>query len=458
MACAGIKVIGSYEHCPSAARTARKNLGLEVHEVDILNYDLKNFPTNIDLVVGSPPCTEFSYSNRGGSGNVSDGLRHVVQFLKIVEHVRPHYWAMENVPRLATILFEQRKKYRRFRPFDDLLSKASFEVLDASAYGLPQRRSRCIIGNIPFDLLTDYASKLGKLTLGDAIRVLETDPVRDPNFLLSLPIGQLTEHEKEPSLDWEEQRINREAKQHHPVYNCMAFPDRLDRPVRTITATCTRVSRESVIIPDGERTEAYRRLTLRERALLQGFPVTYQFLGDSAGEKMRLIGNAIPPALSYYVGNAVLDVSVDNLTPLAMNGAISFQAPRFSCITRQDRPGAEYRSDRRFRFAIPGLRFKSGMRFDLRNRIDRGQVSWQIEFYFGPSKDIRQITIDQGLMRRARACRSLREVWKAIEGAYKEAAVRFEDFDPVSLQKSWTTKTQNGSPPVPNNRRSWCTR
>ena len=31
----------------------------------------------------------------------------------------------------------------------------------------------------------------------------------------------------------------------------MSFPDILDKPSRTITSTCTRVSRESIIVKEG---------------------------------------------------------------------------------------------------------------------------------------------------------------------------------------------------------------
>src|SRR3546814_4586174 len=72
----------------------------------------------------------------------------------------------------------------------------------------------------------------------------------------------------------------------------MPFPDPLDRTVRTITATCTRVSRESIIIEQPNTRDSFRRLSIRERATLQGFPITFQFYGASHGQKLRMVGNA----------------------------------------------------------------------------------------------------------------------------------------------------------------------
>jgi DNA (cytosine-5)-methyltransferase 1 len=101
---AGIEVIASYDIWGPANETNRKNNRHPVHKVDVRKLALEDLPTNIDIVVGSPPCTQFSYSNRGGSGDIDDGLTDVVKFLEIVSHVRPKIWAMENVPRLADII------------------------------------------------------------------------------------------------------------------------------------------------------------------------------------------------------------------------------------------------------------------------------------------------------------------------------------------------------------------
>ena len=62
----------------------------------------------------------------------------------------------------------------------------------------------------------------------------------DPHWGISLRHDQMTEMEPELPLNGEQLRMNREAKRFHPVYNDMPFPDSLDRPSRTVTATCTR--------------------------------------------------------------------------------------------------------------------------------------------------------------------------------------------------------------------------
>ena len=67
---AGIDVIRSYEWWDRAADTEQQILGVPVTVCDIRSLQLSELPTDVDIVVGSPPCTQFSYSNRGGWGHI----------------------------------------------------------------------------------------------------------------------------------------------------------------------------------------------------------------------------------------------------------------------------------------------------------------------------------------------------------------------------------------------------
>ena len=93
-----IKVINSYEWWDQAVDTANKNLGKKEKIQDIRQMDFSELKgKKIDIVVGSPPCTQFSYSNRGGSGDIDDGIKDLYQFFKCVEVVKPKFWAMEKL-------------------------------------------------------------------------------------------------------------------------------------------------------------------------------------------------------------------------------------------------------------------------------------------------------------------------------------------------------------------------
>jgi DNA (cytosine-5)-methyltransferase 1 len=63
-----------------------------------------------------------------------------------------------------------------------------------------------------------------------------------------------------------------------------------------MTTRCTTPSCGRFVHPTDDRG-----LTLREAALLQTFPVSYEF-GGNYGEIERQIGNAVPPKLAEGLG------------------------------------------------------------------------------------------------------------------------------------------------------------
>lgn len=392
---AGIDVVASYERWDVANETNFKNNKHLAQTVDIRRLSLSDLPDNIDIVVGSPPCTQFSFSNRGGNGDIEDGLEDIIKFLTIVDHLKPKFWAMENVPRVKKILEHELRPKGLLAKFAHL--KVIPHVVNMEEFGLPQRRQRCIAGNFNYDLLKSYATKTTKRNLGTVIRALATTHVKDPIYGVSLPKEDLGDHITEDSLNAEEVRINMSSKVLHPVYNAMAFPDPLDKSVRTITATCTRVSRESIVIEEPQKPGYYRRLTVRERACLQGFPLTFQFYGKSYGQKLRMVGNAVPPLFSYYVAHALQETVIDKVkAPTEFSNALTLPVPP-AANAIPDRPGASYPLNRKFRFAIPSLRLKSGVRFELANSTISGDTTWRVAFYFGNSKSIQSLRLNQTL-------------------------------------------------------------
>ncbi|MCB1463786.1 MAG: DNA (cytosine-5-)-methyltransferase [Nitratireductor sp.] len=432
---AGVEVVASYEWWQPAVDTHNGNHDGDLKPTDVRQLRPEDLPSNIDLVVGSPPCTEFSYSNRGGGGDLDEGLKDLVRFLDVVEHLKPKFWALENVPRVAQVLERGVKDAEhplyRFRNLG-----MQIEIIDFSEYGTPQSRRRCIAGNIPFDLIKSYRSCLPRRTLGDVIEAIAAKGnIVDPVWGCTLPAAKVTERENEGALNAEELRMNREAKTYHPVYNNMAFPDVMDLPARTVTATCTRVSRESIVI--GDAAAGFRRLSIRERACLQGFPITYQFYARSFPEKAKMVGNAIPPTFTYLVARAAQHVPAEDLVPYAEAGLSLRQPEAAAPVTPPTTEGRIYPVGRSFRAALPGLRFKSGMRFELAN--GRGQQKdWQVRFFFGPSVDIREISLDGDLLAELRKSPLIRTMMMAMGVDFANADQVLKTTTPSDLQAAWS--------------------
>jgi DNA (cytosine-5)-methyltransferase 1 len=431
---AGIEVVASYERWGAANETNFKNNQHQAQTVDIRRLSIGDLPSNIDVVVGSPPCTQFSFSNRGGGGDISDGLEDIVRFLTIVDHLKPRAWVMENVPRVAGILEEELRPKGKLAKFRHLGMAA--RVFNLEDFGLPQRRRRCLAGNIDFDRLASYSERVSRHTLGDVVKSLGTNPVVDPIYNITVDRSNLLDHTVEAHLNEEEVRINRAAKTLHPVYNHMVFPDSLKRSVRTITATCTRVSRESIVIEDPAKKGAYRRLTIRERASLQGFPVTFQFYGDSYSQKQKMVGNALPPVFAYFVAQAIrgkVASKVPAISKPAKRLILPSPAPK---ETHPDRPSTRFPATRTFRFAIPSLRLKSGVRFEFSN-VTEACSGWAVKFYFGSSKAIESVELDATLYRRL-----LKQIPSKLESKLHRSLEGLATFvsaaDVTNMQALWS--------------------
>ncbi|EIX9399514.1 TPA: DNA cytosine methyltransferase [Pseudomonas aeruginosa] len=441
---AGIDVIASYERWGLANETNFKNNQHQAQTVDIRRLALSELPKNVDIVVGSPPCTQFSYSNRGGNGDLADGLQDIIKFLSIVDYLKPKLWAMENVPRVTKVIEKELQPGGKLEQFQHL--NISTKIINMEEFGLPQRRKRCIAGNIDFALLESYKAYLPRRTLGEIITALTEENVLDPIYGINVRHSELRDHVVEDVLSAEEVRINRANKTCHPVYNSMAFPDPLNKSVRTITATCTRVSRESIVIEAPHHENIFRRLTIRERAALQGFPINFQFYGETYGQKIKMVGNAVPPAFSYYVAQAILGKEAKDVPSLSSLSKQLTTPNPLSQSAKPEKPGIRYLTNRTFRFAIPSLRLKSGVRFELSNSFIGEEANWKAAFFFGTSKSIHSLELNaktvsfllKHLSLDSKAA-ILEEVGKLID--------RLKAVDFLNLQRVWNHTGPSGTHP-----------
>lgn len=359
---AGHEPVFSAEIWKTANAVRGWNFGGEESCIDIRALDHRDIP-DAELIVGSPPCTQFSYANRGGNGDIADGMEDVRSFLRIVDAKNPRYWVMENVPRLNGILLRELAPGGALEGFAHLFE--SVDDFDMSEWGVPQRRRRCIAGRYPRDLLLSLKGRPAP-SLGEVLAAVNEG--RDPVWGGECPA---TDNDPGLPLTWEEARINEEKKRNHPIYNDMAFPDDPDRPARTVTATCTKVSRESIVVPC---EQGYRLLSVRESAAIQSFPLSYQFPSKGRSDRIKMAGNAIPPLFTYMVGLAAAGLPVPETLPsFAPAKGIAADASPENPVRRAAKAG------RSFRAAISVLRFKSGMSFELRN----GNGGWEIGFNAG---------------------------------------------------------------------------
>lgn len=321
---AGFNVKAALENNPFAAKTYEKNLGAhmlqrDIHDIsgeEILNYaGIQS--GQCDLLAGGPPCQGFSIQRRGSDKDSRNEL--VLEFMRIVEEIRPKFFVMENVSGLMS---------KRGRPFlDSVIEKAKvlgylthLSKLEAADFGVPQMRKRVILvgGLAPFSSGFEFPKPTHSpdqyRTVHDAIADLPSPPVDG-----SLHIN-IANHAREAKLS----ATNRERLKHippgggrldlpehlqlpchknNPSHRHIDVYGRLEwnKPSGTITARFDSFTRGRFAHP-----VEHRSLTLREGARLQTFPDDFVFEGNRE-EAAKQIGNAVPPLLAQALGKAVIN-------------------------------------------------------------------------------------------------------------------------------------------------------
>lgn len=364
---------------------ARNHPGATAVQADILDFDLAQIP-QCDVLVGGPPCIEFSSSKRGGNGNILDGLLLVQAYLRAVHLLQPRWWVMENVPRITKFLPAEVPLTWIGIDEPGVLHVPQRGVFNTANYGAPQARKRFLMGNYPpppvthgppgdRGLFDDGPDLSVWRTLGSVLDALpdpangsRTGWVVDPNYDLRLPAEQLTDQFHDVVLGDKEASGLRRDKEAHPFYGYMPFPDPRDRPARTVVAT--QLGRETLIIDAGQGR--FRRATIRECATLQTFPITYQFYGG-ASARYRLAGDAVPPRLGFAVASGILQaegLEVPGAPRIATE--VSDPAPPIVGLPPHARRRS-FRANRRFVELVPGKEVR-GCRAEFDN-LGRGTAA-----------------------------------------------------------------------------------
>jgi DNA (cytosine-5)-methyltransferase 1 len=301
---AGFHVLAAVE----IDKRARETYSLNHPEIPFFGSDIRNItsadllsslnlePGELDLLAGCPPCQGFSsMRRRNGPKEIFDQRNDLIDdFGRLATEIRPKLIMMENVPSIV--------KFPKFQNLVSELEKAGYsvryEVLDVALYGVPQRRKRLILSANLNGNAVLARPQLAPVSVRAAIQNLPTagisgDPVHDFPSRRSSKVQQIIAHIPKDGGSRKSLPENMQLGCHkrgngfNDVYGRMRWDD----VSPTITSGCTNPSKGRFIHP-----EQNRAITLREAAILQGFPSNYKFDVSHGKEAISLmIGNALPP-------------------------------------------------------------------------------------------------------------------------------------------------------------------
>jgi DNA (cytosine-5)-methyltransferase 1 len=301
---ARFRVLGAVEIDPLAAETYRANFPtVSLWEMDIRRLsvarvlrELNLARGQLDLLAGCPPCQGFSTLRSLNGHQTVDDQRNdlVLEFERFVRGLRPKAVMLENVPALAS----DSRLNRLIGAMKGMGYTVTVKVLDASRYGVPQRRRRMILVASRVRPIALAAQEARTKTVRDAIGRLPRagvsgDPLHDLPETRAAKVMDLIARIRKDGGSRTALGVGTQLDCHqrcagfYDVYGRMSW----DKVAPTITSGCVNPSKGRFLHP-----EADRAITLREAALLQGLPIGYSIsLRRGKYAAAAMIGNALPP-------------------------------------------------------------------------------------------------------------------------------------------------------------------
>ena len=273
------------------------------------------------VLAGCAPCQPFSTYTQGQDTEKDHKWGLLYEFSRLTRATKPDIVTMENVPAIG--------RHAVFSDFVAGLEKYGYkvwhDVIQCTEYGVPQSRKRMVL----------LASRLGPIsmipptrkkprTVKNAIGRLR--PIgaggRSPRDRLhaSASLSSLNMRRMKASKpggtwrDWPNSLVaechrSNSGKTYPGVYARMEW----NKPAPTMTTQCFGFGNGRFGHP-----EQHRAISLREAAILQGFPARYKFVPPSEEVEFRpvgrLIGNAVPVGLGRAIARSIL-AHIEEVSP-----------------------------------------------------------------------------------------------------------------------------------------------
>lgn len=310
---AGFDIVFANDIEMAVKDTYERNIGA-IKIQDILTIDKhKDIPKDIDVVLAGIPCQPFSNAgNRKAMGD--DRGQLFLQVMEVVDIKKPKVVVFENVRGFVSA--KDDTGIPMTQRLEEELEKHGYDtywkLLNASDYEVPQNRLRVFIVGIRKDLNKKFkfpepvTITKDNLTVGKVINTPAPTDEKEEYWELSpqakkiipfIPAGGSWKNIPDEYLPLRLKKIRNDMKKYRSPNFYRRFND--DEIMGTITAAATPEN-SGILHPHKQR-----RYTVREIARFQSFPDDFKFLGNSIAHKYRMIGNAVPPKLSYHLALAI---------------------------------------------------------------------------------------------------------------------------------------------------------
>ena len=284
------EVVYAVDNDKYSAEIYNANFSYKCEVKDIKDIKAREVP-NHDILIGGFPCQSFSIiaQNPPRLGYKDEKGKLFFEMVKILTKKQPRFFIAENVKGLLSA--NSSKAFPVIvKEFEKAGYYIKYKVLNASEFGVPQKRERVFIVGFKnhsdftfFDFPKPTTSNGSKIKLGQVVNT--SAPVTEKYYFSQRAVeGMLRVREK----------MNKGRVQ------------KLEEPCNTISSHLAKVSlngTDPVLLINNR----YRRFTPKEASRIQSFPDSFNFEVVSENRQYKAIGNAVPPVLMWQVAKSLYE-------------------------------------------------------------------------------------------------------------------------------------------------------
>ncbi|HIP61732.1 MAG TPA: DNA cytosine methyltransferase [Sulfurovum sp.] len=304
---AGFDTIWANEYDKDIWETYEKNFPhTKLDRRSITKIPSSEIPETLGII-GGPPCQ--SWSEAGSLRGIDDDRGQLFfEFIRLLKDKKPLFFLAENVSGMLASRHKDALENIKTL-FKKSGYKLSFKMLNAHDFKVPQDRKRVFfIGyrddlNMTFEFPTGFDNKR---YLKDVIWDIKDNalPAKEKNYTNGNSCA-LDNHEyaigtfssmymsRNRVRSWAEPSFTIQAGGRHAPLHPQAPKMHFVEQNKRIFVT--------------DKEHLYRRLSVRECARIQTFPDTHKFYYKNVMAGYKMVGNAVPSYLGYYLAKKIME-------------------------------------------------------------------------------------------------------------------------------------------------------
>jgi DNA (cytosine-5)-methyltransferase 1 len=287
---AGFNVVWANDFDEDACKTYALNISDHIIHANVTDIPSTDIP-DCDVVIGGFPCQGFSQANLKRSTD-DDRNQLYLEFLRIVKDKQPKFFFAENVRGILSLDNGNAIK-QIIKDFSEAGYSIKYQLFNTADYGVPQTRYRVIIVGVRNDLDFEYTFPLPTH--------ISLKKKNSSNLNSWVSISDALKNISEPE---DNHSLKNHIYSQYKVTNRNFTGHRATDPNKPSPTILARGNGKGGVCAI-QHPNNHRRMSIRESALIQTFPIDFEFIG-SMTSCYRQVGNAVPVLFAQKIAESLI--------------------------------------------------------------------------------------------------------------------------------------------------------